>query len=78
MIITDTWKHIQHTGNACHRHNLRQAYRDKLQLTYMYIRGFHEPHFPVPAIREGFEWGWDCLEDRATMIHWEQGTYEEG
>lgn len=40
---------------------------------YYYIKGQRPARYPVPAIREGYEYA-RCLNDgRVTLIHWYQG-----
>jgi hypothetical protein len=49
-----------------------------LRAAWNYVQGKEEPHYSVPAIRQGFEFGRDLQNNRVTLLHWQQGVYEEG
>lgn len=73
-IIIDDWTHVQHTGNACHRHNLQQPYMGELQFTVEYIEGEYKPHFPVPAIRR--QWWNGELHEPGCLYYSTNGLFE--
>ena len=46
-------------------------------LTTNYILGKAEPHYPVPAIRQGWEPMHRLNDDAYVWVHWHQGVYED-
>jgi len=40
-----------------------------------YSKGWRKPSYPVPAIREGFEFGL-LLGGGVRLLHWKQGVYD--
>lgn len=40
-----------------------------------YEAGNGAPHYPVPAIRCGYEIGWSLSSAEPSLIYWEQGAY---
>lgn len=44
--------------------------------TCLYICGDLPPHYPVPAIRQSFEWGWRLDTNEGALMHVYQGVYE--
>jgi hypothetical protein len=39
-----------------------------------YVDGWTSPHYPVPAIREGYEFGWQ-LGHGVVLLHYHYGRY---
>lgn len=48
---------------------------DSLTWQRAYEFGYREPNYPVPAIREGFEFGLQ-LPGKVVILHWVQGAYD--
>lgn len=48
---------------------------DTTTWVFMYKRGYREPRFPVPAIRQHFEWGQNLGTGEIILIHAKQGVY---
>lgn len=44
-------------------------------VTLRYIDGKEPPRFPVPAIREHFEFGWSLSDCEPVLMHVVQGPY---
>lgn len=40
-----------------------------------YSAGKIKPAYPVPAIRQWFEWGWNLTENEPALIHVQAGVY---
>jgi hypothetical protein len=64
--VSVRFKHVRDTIKECKFR--RQVYQP-------YVNGVTEPHFPVPAIRESFEFGWSLSDSQPTLIHMVQGRY---
>lgn len=44
---------------------------------YDYVQGWREQHYPVPAIRQHFEFGWCLNTSEPVLMHCVQGPYSD-
>lgn len=57
----------KHCPIACHIY--------QCQVCIDYQAGLTRPAYPVPAIRQGFEYGRNLLTNEVVLLHWYQGPY---
>lgn len=48
---------------------------DALVRHVAYKKGMQAPRYPVPAIREHYEFGWSLSKSQPVLMHWVQGPY---
>ena len=56
--------------------DITTALRDHMAWWLAYERGYREPRYQVPAIRQGFEYGLSLPDGRVTLLCWRQGVYD--
>ena len=51
--------------------------RDFMTWYLCYEQGLRKPRYPVPAIRQHFEFGWSLNAQQPVLMHCVQGPYED-
>lgn len=72
-----TFKHYRCWHSRCNAYcTVRSDKRTLYGAQRVYHLGLSEPNYPVPAIREGFEFGRNFLTKEVVMLTWKQGRYD--
>lgn len=59
-----------------YEYNVSTTSADMITWMGCYANGYRPPRHPVPAIRQGFDYGLG-FGGRVVMLHWTQGVYDE-
>lgn len=62
--IMTTTKYVLGLSSTCWRYGTAYEY------------GMMPPRYPVPAIRQGFEWGTNLRDGSTVLLEWRQESYE--
>lgn len=68
----DTWRYIRNGYNP----PPSGLEREGDPHVYQYARGETQPRYPMPAIRQGFEFGQSWPDGKCVLIEWRQERYD--